>query len=353
MGILQIGPIAFLLTFTFLIALRPVARALDLLDSPGRLKRHDGQVPLIGGVAIMLGLSIALSIVPSTLLQNAHLLIAGLLVVMVGTLDDRFHLPPKARLMTHIAAALVVSLGSGLYVTSLGNPFGFGEVQLGLLSLPFTVLVIVGAINALNMVDGMDGLAAGLSFLGLFFLLSVAAGASTAWYAMVIGLLFSVAAFLLFNLPISGNRRMRAFLGDAGSMLLGLSVAWLSIELCQGESPLISPMTALWFVALPVYDVLTTTVRRLSLRRSPLHGDRLHMHHLLQRAGLSVRNTLLTMGIMALALGLLGLLGHYWRLPDYVQFAAFVAVGGGYTWLLRAIPRIGRPQLARRRARQN
>lgn len=352
MGILQIGPVAFLLTFTLLIALRPVARALRLLDKPGKLKRHDGEVPLIGGIAILLGFSIALSIVPTALMQNAHLLIAGLLVALVGTLDDRFHLPPIARLMTHIGAALVLALGSNLYITSLGNPFGFGEVQLGVLSLPFTVLVIVGAINALNMVDGMDGLAAGLSFLGLFFLLTVATGAPAAWYAMVISLLFAVAAFLLFNLPISGNRRMKVFLGDAGSMLLGISITWLAIELCQGSQPLISPITALWFIAIPVYDVLTTTVRRLSKRRSPMHGDRLHMHHLLQRSGLSVRNTLLAMGLMAIFLGLIGYGAHGLGIPDYYQFAAFVAFGAGYTWLLSAIPRLSRPQLARRRARQ-
>ena len=268
MGILQIGPVAFLLTFTLLIALRPVARALRLIDSPGKLKRHDGEIPLIGGLAIMLGASIALSIVPPALLQNAHLLIAGLLVVLVGTLDDRFHLPPIARLMTHIAAALVVALGSGLYVTSLGNPFGIGEVQLGVLSLPFTVLVIVGAINALNMVDGMDGLAAGLSFLGL--VLSADRGGRCAGRLVRDGRSAFCSRWprsCCLTCPSPATAGCMHFWATPAACCWGSPSPGSSIEMCQGESAVISPMTALWFVAIPVYDVLTTTVRRLQQRQ--------------------------------------------------------------------------------------
>src|SRR5262245_27461237 len=143
--------VAFVVTVVFLFAFRPVAVAIGLVDIPGGRKRHDVPVPLIGGIAMSIGLGFGTSLVEHPEFWNPALLGIYLLVV-IGTIDDRFDLPPNVRLIAQTCAALLVVFGSDVIVLSLGQPLFFG-LPLGPFAVPFTVLFMVTLINAFNVID--------------------------------------------------------------------------------------------------------------------------------------------------------------------------------------------------------
>ena len=322
--------LAFSSSYLALLTLRPFAVSVGLVDKAGILKHHGDNVPMIGGLAILVGYCFVLAVHPTLLEANIPFLICGGLIVVMGTLDDRFLLSPMVRLSVQTAVALVAVLSAGLMVDNIGAPFLTGVIELHGFAIPFAILVFVGGINAWNMIDGIDGLASVLAFIALGFLLAVAGWSGPALQASLLALLCSIGAFFLFNLPFRGLRRHRTFLGDAGSTFLGFAVVWHALALSQNSTAVISPITALWFVALPVYDVITTTLRRVLKGVSPLAGDRQHLHHLLQDHGLSIRQTLLVMAILALLGGLIGISSHYAGVSDGPMFALYLSLGAVY-----------------------
>ena len=322
--------LAFSASYVALRLFRHAAVKVRLLDTAGALKHHEGEVPLVGGLAILAGYVFALATHADFLAPNMAFVIIGSLLVISGAVDDRFVLNPIVRLVMQLMVALAAIFGAGLVVNTIGAPFSAGAMEMGWLEVPFTILVIVGGINAWNMIDGIDGLASVLAFIALAFLLVVAGPSATALQASLLALLCAIGAFFMFNLPIHRLRRQRTFLGDAGSMFLGLAIVWHSLALSQGEAAVIAPITALWFVALPVYDVITTTMRRMLKGVSPLSGDRQHLHHLLQDHGLSIRQTLMVISVLALFGGAIGLFGHLAGASDGLMFALFALLGAAY-----------------------
>jgi UDP-GlcNAc:undecaprenyl-phosphate GlcNAc-1-phosphate transferase len=308
---------------------------MNLLDSSGGLKRHGADVPMVGGLAIFAGYFLAIGSHSFIFEANAFFLMASALLVVIGSLDDRFVLTPVSRLVVQIAVALIAIYGAGLAVETIGAPFSAGMIEMGWSSVPFTILVIVGGINAWNMIDGIDGLASILAFVSLSCLLIVGGSTIPSLQASMMALLCGIGAFFMFNLPLRRFRRQRTFLGDAGSMFLGLAVVWHSLALTQGTTAVMSPIVALWFVALPVFDVITTTLRRLLKGQSPLAGDRQHLHHLLQDHGLSIRQTLIVMSSMAIVGGGIGLFGHFVGFSDGALLLSFALSGVGYFLVVR------------------
>lgn len=335
-----VAPLAFVGSYFALCLFRPAATRLKLMDVAGELKRHQGSVPLVGGLSIMVGYLLALAIHPVFLETNTSFLIASFLLVITGALDDRFLLSPILRLGVQVVVALIAVFGAGVAVETIGAPFSAEPVEMGWLKIPATILVIVGGINAWNMVDGIDGLASVLAFVALAFLLVVAGPAALSLQASLLALICAIGAFLLFNLPLRRLRLSRTFLGDAGSMFLGLAIVWHALALSQGEAPVISPITALWFVALPVYDVITTTLRRILRGDSPLAGDRQHLHYLIQDYGLSASRTLIVMSVLALLGGIIGLSAHLADIPDDRVFALFVLLGMAYFFGVRHLSKV-------------
>ena len=149
-----------------MLALRPVAFAIGLIDAPGGRKFHAGEVPITGGLAMFAAIFIATSFLslPDAFLPSFF--IASLILVIVGMLDDRFHLSAAERLLSQIAAVLLMYFGAGLGLTDIGNPFGLGVIETGRAALVVTMLIFVSMINAYNFVDGADGLAGSLSLIG-------------------------------------------------------------------------------------------------------------------------------------------------------------------------------------------
>lgn len=321
---------------------RRFASRVALVDRPGQLKTHRGEVPLVGGLAIFTGYVSGLMLSPSLPGHLAWLLLIAAVLLLAGVVDDRYRLGAATRLLVQIGVAAACVGLAGINVSNIGNPFNFGVIELGWLSGPFTCLVIVGAINAWNMVDGTDGLAAALALVGLLFLLLICGVGDAAIRASLLALTFATGAFLFFNMPLEKVRKRRTFLGDAGSTFLGLVIVSHALYLSQGETAAVSPVTALWFVAVPVFEVLCAPLRRIRAGNSPLAGDRQHLHHLLyDRLSLSPLQTLGVMLLLAVAAGVAGLAGNWLGIADSIMFSLFVATGIAYYAALQWLTAIG------------
>jgi UDP-GlcNAc:undecaprenyl-phosphate GlcNAc-1-phosphate transferase len=333
--------IAFSITAIFMFALQPVSRKMGLVDLPGGRKRHDGNVPIIGGIAIFVGMFSGLVIIPEASAVLAPLFVASTLLVVIGVLDDRFTLPAAVRLATQIAAVLVMVYGANLPLSEIGDPFGTGLISMEPATLIFTTLVTLTMINAYNLIDGADGLAGSMALVAL---LAVAVVAGYASLPATIALTISAAivGFLIFNFPVPWNRPVRSFMGDAGSTLLGFTIVWVTIGISQGPERLISPVHCLWFASIPIYDCLTCFVRRALQGRSPLSPGRDHFHHALYEGGFTVRPVLGILTGLQIIYAVIGLIGHFASIPDVVMFTAWSFLGLTQRFWIVQIGRLNR-----------
>ena len=334
------GSLAFLsatlLTSLWIVLLRGrIAERLGLIDHPGKRKQHEGRIPTVGGLAILLTLFIAL---PGTARMPglAALLAAMAMLGALGVLDDRRGVRLGIKFSIQIAAAALVVFLGHTWLADLGELFGPGSVALGILAIPFTLFAIVGLVNATNMVDGMDGLAGGLVAVALFgFLVLAAAAGRMAEAQLIVFALGALTGFLLFNMRHPWNRRATVFLGDAGSLSLGLLVVWLAISLSQGAGRAMSPAIALWLFALPLMDCVSIILRRMSKGRSPFHADRQHLHHVLLLAGYSSAKAVAIILALAIGLASIGVLGYVSKVPEAIMFWAFLALFGLYHYAVK------------------
>ena len=317
---------AFIATFIFMIAFRPLAIRLGIVDRPGGRKTHVGDVPIVGGLAMFLGLLIATSLIPGLTVPYSNLALSCGILVLIGILDDCFEVPPLVRFVAQILVILVMSYGDGLMIWDIGNTFGLGTVSFGSLTWLFTMLVAVAVINAYNLVDGADGLAGSLALVALICVAIVAGAGTMAWQLALVSA-GVIAGFLVFNFPMSVNKSVRSFMGDGGSTMLGLLIAWVTISVSQGEARVVTPVIGLWFASVPIYDLFTQFARRMLKGRSPFSPDQEHFHHILKDRGLGVRTTLAVLTGLQAVYAAIGLAAHYAGIADAWMFAAWAVLG--------------------------
>jgi UDP-GlcNAc:undecaprenyl-phosphate GlcNAc-1-phosphate transferase len=318
--------LTLIITLLFILALRPVALAIRLIDAPGGRKTHNNPTPVIGGIAMYLGLvfgGVLLRGIP-----NFELLLMGAsLLIVIGAIDDRFELPASVRLIAQTCATLVMIYAAGLKLDNIGSPLFF-DFELGSFSVPFTILVTLTVINAFNVIDGIDGLAGGVAFIALGFMATISFG--SAIFGLILLLMAIVTGFLMCNAPLSSNEKVKCFMGDSGSTFLGFAVAWLGISLSQGESNMMSAVTGLWLVAVPLYDVITSMFRRIFKRQSPFRPDRDHFHHVLMRNGWSARMALGIILALTCVTASIGIIGEIFSIPDTIMFLLWLTCGVAY-----------------------
>lgn len=301
----------------------PMSHLMGLLDRPSDRKAHMGTVPLIGGISIYLSVvisSVAFLDLPETFIGIA--LICGL-VTFIGALDDRYPMHAVYRLIVQLIAGLAIA-SLGVKVTNLGNLFALGNLHLGLLAIPFTAIAITGLCNAYNMVDGIDGLAGGLTLVSVGSLLFLTLGkAPDNETALLAFLCTSILTFMVFNLTL--RSKIKVFMGDAGSTFLGCAVAIAMIYFSQSGRNIINPATALWLVAIPMMDMVSTMLRRMGKGKSPFRADRTHLHHVLMRGGLSQRQALVCILLVAFGCALVGVfLERVWPQHEAVSFGLWL-----------------------------
>ncbi|WP_162349281.1 MraY family glycosyltransferase [Pseudoxanthomonas gei] len=335
LGGVEKGLIAAGLTLLVQWLLHPVANRLDLLDHPKGRKDHAHPTPITGGLAMAVGILVtAWSTLDGVGTPLIAFSLASTLLIVVGLLDDKYDLPWWLRIGVQVIAALIMVLVGGVQVEQLGPVFGLGDSSLGMLSIPFTVFATVGLINAINMVDGSDGMAGSLVLAALVMLVAASLysgnGAMAERVMIMVG---AVAAFLWFNLRFPWQPRARLFMGNAGSAFLGFVIAWVSFRLTQNPGHPVSPILALWLIPVPVMDCLVLMARRMRDRQSPFHADQNHIHHVLRGSGFrpmqKVAFLVLFSGVCGLACGQ----ALRMDIPEPLLLGAFFVLCGGWYWL--------------------
>lgn len=328
--------LALAITSLALWLLQPVARRLNLLDHPAGRKDHAVPTPVTGGVAILIGCVIAFFVAQTSSDSLLAFCGAGLLLVIVGVYDDLYDIRWYWRILVQAVAALIIIYAGGVRVEQIGPVFGLGEMSLGWLSVPFTVFATIGIINAMNMIDGADGLAGLLGLAALAMLAAASVYAGNMLLAERVSVLCgALAGFLAWNIRLPWRPRARVFLGNAGSALLGLVIAWVAFRLTQNPGHPVNPVLALWLLPIPVMDCLVLIVRRLQEGRSPFSAGRDHIHHLMQDAGFGPTRAALWLTLFSLVCGLV--IGQAMRLdvPHPVLLVAYLVLCAGWYLLTR------------------
>lgn len=325
-------------TWIALVLLKPIAIRAGLLDKPGGRKKHQGAIPLIGGIAIFTGVATAsLFSLPMDTTLNTWLLCA-LGIVLLGVADDAEDLSVRLRVAVQIMLTFALCVGTGLYLENLGNLLGFGTIHLSALGYLLTIIAVVGAINCFNMIDGIDGLLGSVSLVSLGSLV-ILFNNSGHGMELTISIIFIAALipYLMNNLMIRPFKS-KVFMGDAGSMLIGMTIIWLLIEGSQDTTAqAFRPVTAVWLIALPLMDMVRVTLHRIRSKRSPFAAGRDHLHHILQDAGLTPRQTLVAMTLLALCLATVGVVTEDKQSSEGFMFISFLLVFTGYYLLVNQL----------------
>jgi len=325
------APILFLIGLAATALLIPVlarmAPKLGLLDHPGGRKDHDTAVPLVGGLAMGTVFLACFGIFREAGEVSLWFGAAVGIMLLCGALDDHRELGSVPKFGFQIVAAWLLAQFGGATLSHLGDLVSADRLDLGTASIPFTVFAVVGVMNAVNMADGIDGLAGGLS------LVAVAWFGAAAWYVGAGTVLWvacllagQLIGFLVFNAPLPHRPRARVFMGDAGSYFLGLALAWLAIRLSMEERAAIAPITAVWILGIPLADAVALMLRRMLRGKSPFRPDSEHLHHLLQLCGLSKAGTAAVMLAISVAMGAAGLAAERADVPDFVMFYIYGAL---------------------------
>jgi UDP-GlcNAc:undecaprenyl-phosphate/decaprenyl-phosphate GlcNAc-1-phosphate transferase len=316
MDALQFVPI-LVVGFAASLGMTPLSRAIALrlgvVDKPNQRKVHKDNKPMMGGLAIFAGFALALLILspPQYIVEFTALLGGAAFLSVVGLLDDRFNLPAKPRLFAQIGATLLL-IASGIHVQMFNNP---------LIDYPLTILWVVGVTNALNFLDNIDGLAAGLSAIaaGFFTLIAFTEGL-TLVSALAAALMGSAVGFLVYNFNPAST-----FMGDMGSMVLGIVLATLGIKLEFGQQPPgVTWMVPLLVLALPLFDITLVVVTRILEGRSPGQAGKDHTSHRLMSLGFSQRWTVLVLYSACIFFGILAFLVS----TEPPQRALLIGLGG-------------------------
>ena len=308
---MQIPVTAILLAFGLSLLVTPLVKKwafkCGALDRPDQRKVHKRVMPRLGGLAIYLSFIIAVTLTCDITRQIAGLLVGGSIIILLGFLDDTRGVSPRLKLAGQVVAALAV-IPFGLEVEFLTNPFSDELITLGLLSVPVTVLWIVSVTNAVNLIDGLDGLAGGTTFIAALTLagvvwieISASSGSQGQYDAIILAMILAsaVIGFLRYNFYPA-----KIFLGDSGSMYLGFSVASLSVMGLAKSATFISVIIPVVILGIPLLDTTFAIVRRYYGHKPIFQADKEHLHHRLLKLGLSHRQAVLSIYGVNVVLGL-------------------------------------------------
>lgn len=290
--------VALFLSMLMIPALMRYAGAFGLIDVPDERKHHSGVIPRVGGIAIAAGALAPVLVWAPLEPRVIGFLMAAALIVVFGVLDDRFALNYRVKFLAQLAAVALVIVG-GVRFEHLPF-FGFESVPLEI-SVPITAIFLLAVTNAFNLLDGLDGLAAGCAAISLA-VLALLAYSIDARLPLTISVLAAggVFGFLRFN-----THPATVFMGDAGSQFLGFTIGVVTILLLQACDTMWTPVIAAFIVGLPVLDTLGVMFVRIRAGRSPFAADRNHVHHRLLQLGF--RHHEAVMAIYLVQAGMAGL----------------------------------------------
>lgn len=317
---------AFALVVIAIMPIRKLARLSGIVDTPGGRKAHDKAIPPVGGLIVFTIFMLYGSFSGLVDMQKFWALYVGLVILLVtGAIDDQFHVNAKLKFIIHMLSACLIAFYGNVQAAYLGDLFGFGVVWTSVMSYPFTIIAIVLLVNAMNLLDGLDGLAGGVSFV-IFFWFIIAA-LSSGWYGyagILIILNACIAGFLVYNMRNPLRRRASLFLGDAGSMCLGLTIAWFGVHLARSPAAPLEPIVLAWIIGFPIFDTCAQFFRRICDGSDPFAPDRGHFHHHFMDAGIPVRFAVPIIISLIAFMGGVGYIGFMVGLPPVVLTIGWV-----------------------------
>ncbi len=288
----------FILSFVFIRFLIKYSVELGLQDVPNARSSHKDIVPRSAGVGFTGAVLISLVLFNFVHVQEYYYIYLSILAIMlVGLYDDKFEASHRLKFVALLLIGAYVTY-NGFLIHSLGTYFGYSVDMSIWISVPFTIFAIVGFSNALNLMDGLDGLAAGLSSIMMitFFMIGFV---NDDQLIMTLSLTFiaSILAFLFFNWNPA-----KIFMGDSGSLTLGFVISILSIK----SLAYMTPSAVLFIVALPLIDTFIVMRRRIQRGQSPFKADKNHIHHFVYKTKVDVKFSVTLLIYMQLILSIIG-----------------------------------------------
>ena len=297
--------LAFAAALAISFALTPVVKAfaykIGAVDVPKDSRRmHKTPIPRVGGLAIFLGFVVSTLIFGRIDGEMRAILLGAVIIVLLGIVDDVVALKPGAKFAGQILAA-IIPIMANVRISLFTNPFKADDfIHLGWLSVPVTILWIVGMTNAVNFIDGLDGLACGVSSIASLTVFTIALLVSEPYVAIVMAALAGACfGFLPYNLNPA-----QIFMGDTGAMFLGYMLATISITGLFKLAAIISFIVPFIILGLPIFDTSFAIVRRLLKGQSPLQADRGHIHHRLVDMGFDQKQSVAILYAVSVMLGL-------------------------------------------------
>ncbi|HBY56670.1 MAG TPA: undecaprenyl-phosphate alpha-N-acetylglucosaminyl 1-phosphate transferase [Candidatus Atribacteria bacterium] len=297
MKYIEVGVIAFAVSYILTPYLAQVGKKQNMVDLPNHRKIHEAAIPNLGGVIIFFGFLLSLLFIVQIEGQIKILLAAGVIILLLGIVDDIVDLSPKHKFIIQMVPALMVIISNidliNIFINNQLKSFDL----LGYLLYPILILWIVGVTNSINLIDGLDGLACGVSIITLitFFVLGLKQNFETL-NLISIALAGSMLAFLRFNFYPA-----KIFLGDSGSTFSGFILASLGALWVLKSENAFFVFIPLIVLALPIFDTLFAIYRRYRSHQPIFQADKKHLHHRLLSRGISHKNVVLILwGVTAL-----------------------------------------------------
>ena len=305
--------LAFMIALGTALVLTPAviafARRTGALDQPDARKVHARPIPRIGGIGIYAAFMVSIlvqlifvELTPEFMMSLIGLMVGGTIIVAIGIIDDYCDLPAKVKLLGQILAAAVLVIGFDVRIDFITDPLG-DFIYLELFAIPATIFWIVGLTNTVNLIDGLDGLAAGVSSIAAITIFLVAMEEGIPFVAMVTAALAGAAVgFLYYNFNPA-----RIFMGDTGSMFLGFMLAGISVVGAVKSAATIALIVPILALGLPILDTTFAIVRRARNHRPIFKPDKGHLHHRLLAHGFTQKQAVLLMYIVSALFGLCAL----------------------------------------------
>ena len=294
---------ALIVSFASTPAVKWLAHRVGAIDKPGDARRvHTHPTPRLGGLAVFVGFVISVLIFADITVQLRGILLGSVVVVVIGVIDDIMPLPAWIKFIVQIGAALV-AVFHGVVIELFSNPLIFTSaefIELNYFSIPITVIWIVAITNSVNLIDGLDGLAVGVSAISSVSMLVIALLVSDLNIALVMA---ALAGACLGFIPYNFNPA-KIFVGDTGALLLGYILSTVSILGLFKLYAIMSFAVPFLVLAVPLFDISFAFLRRLLKGQNPMSPDRGHVHHRLIDMGLSQKQSVVILYIVSAILGL-------------------------------------------------
>jgi len=295
--------VALVISFLMTPVVKSFAYKVGAIDVPKDARRmHKEPIPRLGGLAIFFGFMVSMLLFVKITPELQSILLGAVIIVVLGVVDDIMALPAMLKFVVQIVAALIPAM-NGVTILAFSNPNIFSDSAywvLGGLSIPITVLWIVAITNSVNLIDGLDGLANGVSAISATTVLIIALMGNQVQVAIIMAALVGACVgFMPYN-----QNPAKMFMGDTGATFLGYILATMSIQGLFKFYAVVSFAVPFLILGLPIFDTAFAFIRRIAHGQSPMHADRSHIHHRLIDMGLNQKQAVATLYVISAILGL-------------------------------------------------